>query len=118
VTPPTTAPDLIPGALTACPTACTPRPRNLPAYRAACHAAQGEPVGEFDASEIVPGMRAWTGVRFLTVAAVEHKRVADIDDVLASEATRAHLYVEMRLDGVEVAGWLLAELDTPMYVLA
>jgi hypothetical protein len=111
-------PGLIPGTLATCPTTCTPRPRDLPAYRAACHAAQGEPVQELDASEIVPDMRVWTGVRFLTAAAVKHKRVADIGDFLATEAARAHLYVEMRLDGAEVAGWLLAELDAPVYVLA
>jgi len=118
VTPPTTAPALVPGALTACPTACAPRPRNLPAYRAACHAAQGEAVHEFDASEIVPDMRVWTGARFLTVADVERKSLADIKDVLATEAARSHYYVEMRLDGAERTGWLLTELDTPVYVLA
>jgi hypothetical protein len=111
-------PGLIPGTLAACPAECTPRPRNLPAYRAACHAAQGEAVREFDAAEIVPDMRVWSGARFLTVAAVEHKRVADIKDVLATEAARAHLYVEMRLDGAEASGWLLAEPDAPVYCLA
>ncbi len=111
-------PGLIPGTLTACPAECTPRPRDITAYRAASHAAQGDPVHEFDASEIVPDMRVWNGARFLTVAQIKHKRVADIKDVLATEAARAHLYVEMRLDGAETSGWLLAELDTPVYCLA
>jgi hypothetical protein len=58
-------------------------------------------------------MRVWSGARFLTVAAVEHKRVADIKDVLATEAARAHLYVEMRLDGAEASRAGCSPSSTP-----
>jgi len=63
-------PVLIPGAITACPVACQPRPRDLTAYRAACEAAEGADVTVHTAIEIAPGMTCWQTGRWLTATHV------------------------------------------------
>lgn len=100
-----------------CPVA--PRPRNARAYRAACDAAQGDPVIEVDACTIVPGMRAWSGSTFLTVAEARHLTVGDIPGMLfATAERRRHPFVVLRLADACGSGWRFAELDAPVYVLA
>lgn len=72
-------PGLTPGILDAYP-GCTPRPRNLPEYQAACRAALGEPVREHPACEIVPDMRVYYSGRFLTVVGIDrHDPHADVE---------------------------------------
>lgn len=113
-------PGLIPGILTMYP-GCTPRPRNKRAWDAACAAAQGEPVQEFDASGVTPGMRAWCGSSFLAVVDAWHMHLGDIkslENQITSQAA-THPFVLLRLEGNGcVTGWIIGELDTPVYVLA
>lgn len=110
-------PGLIPGTLATCPAECTPRPRNLPTYRAACIAAEGATVYELSAYQVVPGEIVWHCGRFLDVRGAKRRRVADIADVPSTEETREAFYTELRLEGPVSAGWLLANLDTPVYCL-
>lgn len=56
----TPSPQIIPGVLTAYP-GCTPRPRNLTEYRAACNAAEGDQVQEINAVNVMPGAVIWHG---------------------------------------------------------
>jgi hypothetical protein len=53
-------PGLIPGILATYP-GCTPRPRNLVEYRAACNAAEGDHVEEINAVNVMPGATIWHG---------------------------------------------------------
>ncbi|MFL6113242.1 MAG: hypothetical protein ACJ786_18065 [Catenulispora sp.] len=100
-----------------CPIA--PRPRNQRTYAAACAAAQGDPVAEFDASEIVPGMRAWVGSRFLPVIEARHLTIGDIPAlVFSSDNAKRHPFVLLRLAEDDRSGWIVGELTTPVYVLA
>jgi hypothetical protein len=103
--------------LAGCP--INPRPRDQRTYSAACHAAQGEAVQEFDACEIVTGMRAWCGSRFLAVVNVRHLTVGDIvDPSVAGETSRRHPFVLLRLADQGGTGWIIGEVDAPVYVLA
>lgn len=95
-------PGLIPGTLTTCPAECTPRPRNLPEYRAACAAAAGEPVTEITACQAMPGMQVWHGNHFLTVSS----NLRDGDAV------------EILLVGKGYVASRYTQLNTPMYRLA
>lgn len=109
-----------PGILTMYP-GCTPRPRNKRVYDAACAAAEGQRVQELDASQIVPGMHAWCGGSFLTVADAWHMHLGDIKSLenQITSATAAHPFVLLRLAGDRfTTGWIIGELDTPVYVLA
>lgn len=114
------AAQLIPSELprAACPV--NPRPRNLRVYQAACAAAVGEAVTELDAQQITPCMRAWSGGHFLTVIEARHMRLGDIKEFeLFGETTRSHEFMVLRLGGDGITtGWLVGELDTPVYVLA
>ena len=71
-------PGLIPGILDAYP-GCTPRPRNLPEYQAACRAAQGEAVVEYNACQVMPGMQAYQSGRFLTVTSTMSSPGGDVE---------------------------------------
>ena len=95
-------PGLIPGSLATCPAECTPRPRNLADYRAACAAAAGEPVKEINACDAMPGMRIWHSTHFLTV----------------SSALRDGGVVELLLIGTGYVASRYTLLDTPLYRLA
>lgn len=108
-----------PGVLTMYP-GCTPRPRNQRAYAAACAAANGELVQEFNASQVMPRMRAWCNSSFLTVINAEQRRVSEIDELsFNSESARNHWFVVLRLEGDgATTGWLIGELDAPVYCLA
>lgn len=102
-----------------CPVA--PRPRNQRVYSAACAAACGEPVAELDASDVTPRMRAWCGGSFLTVIEARHMRLGDVAELYTQigETGRAHQFVLLRLQGAgATTGWLIGELDTPVYCLA
>lgn len=113
-------PGLTPGILTMYP-GCTPRPRNKRVYDAACAVAEGRQVQELDASQIVPGMHAWCGGSFLTVADAWHMHLGDIKSLenQITSATAAHPFVLLRLAGGSfTTGWIIGELDTPVYVLA
>jgi hypothetical protein len=94
-------PGLIPGTLTACPAECTPRPRDAAAYRAACQAAQGEPVQEIDACQVMPGMRVWHINGFLAVSSI----------------LRDGNTVELLLTGPGYVASRYCTLDTPLYRL-
>lgn len=113
-------PGLVPSELprAACPV--NPRPRNLRAYQAACKVADGKPVIEHDAFEVEPGQRAWCGGSFLTVIEARVMTVGQIPDlVFSSEQARAHRFVLLRLEGDgATTGWIIGELDTPVYCLA
>jgi hypothetical protein len=98
-----------------------PRPRNLRAYQAACAAANGGPVQEFDAEDIVPRMRAWCGGHFLTVIEASLMCLGDIESLRDQfgQTTLAHQFVLLRLKGGgATTGWIIGELDTPVYCLA
>jgi hypothetical protein len=111
-------PQLIPGTLAACPVECTPRPRNLPEYQAACRAALGERVEEYNACLLVPGMRAWREGRFLAVTLAERKCVGDIvGPLVGTYETRREQVMDLRFEGDCDTEWLLAKLDTPVYCL-
>jgi hypothetical protein len=57
--------------------------------------------------------------RFATVAAAQQRRVSDIAGALTTgESARRHAFVVLRLDDADATGWLLAELDAPVYRLA
>lgn len=114
-------PGLVPSELprAACP--INPRPRNRRVYEAACAAAEGEPVIELDAEDIVPPMRAWCGGSFLTVVEVRLMCLGDIAELHTqiNDAGRAHRFMLLRLEGDgTTTGWLIGELDTPVYCLA
>lgn len=113
-------PGTTPGILTMYP-GCTPRPRNKRAYDAACAAADGKLVTELDASQVTPRMRAWCGGSFLTVVEARHMQLGDIKSLenQISQTAAAHPFVLLQLerDGV-TTGWIIGELDTPVYVLA
>lgn len=100
---------------------CTPQPRNRRVYEAACVAAHGEFVTELDASQVTPRMHAWCGGSFLTVVEARHMHLGDIKDLdtQINESARAHPFVLLQLerDGV-TTGWIIGELNTPVYVLA
>lgn len=96
------SPGLIPGTLAAYP-GCTPRPRNLAEYRAACVVAVGASVIEHRACEIVPGAQVYHGGRFLTVLTTDRGDTG---------------HVELRLEGYGIVAIRLADLDAPVYVLA
>jgi len=104
----------------ACP--INPKPRNERVYKAACAAAEGEKVIDYDAFEVEEGMQAFCCGSFLTVIAVSHLRVSQINDPnlrFLSEESRNHPFVLLQLQGDRQAtGWLIGELDTPVYVLA
>lgn len=109
-----------PGVLTMYP-GCTPPPRNMRVYRAACAAASGERVQEFDASEIVPRMRAWCGGSFLTVIEARLMSLGQVEELRDqfSATALAHQFVLLRMEGDgATTGWLIGELDTPVYCLA
>lgn len=113
-------PGTTPGILTMYP-GCTPPPRNMRTYRAACAAANGELVQEFDASEVVPRMLAFCGGSFLTVIEANQMRLGDIKALQDqfTQATLVHPFVLLRLEGDGVTtGWIIGELDTPVYCLA
>jgi hypothetical protein len=95
-------PGLIPGTLATCPAECTPRPRNLREYQAACAAAEGEPVVEIDACQAMPGMEVWHSSHFLTVSS----NLRDGDDV------------ELLLVGNGYVAIRYTKLNTAMYRLA
>jgi hypothetical protein len=99
-------PGLIPGTLTACPTPCTPRPRNLPEYQAACRVAQGETVAERNACEIVEGMRVYWPWRDRFVTAIGMDRLNPEPDV------------ELRLAEPGLYVISIVPATTPVYVLA
>lgn len=114
-------PGLVPSELprAACP--INPKPRNDRAYKAACAAAEGEPVREYDAFEVEEGMRAWCCGHFLTVSEVLHKRLGDFEELHRqfTEASLAHPFVLLMLEGNgTTTGWIIGELDTPVYCLA
>lgn len=113
-------PGLVPSELprAACP--ANPRPRNQRAYSAACAAAEGEAVREYDAFEVDKGMHAWCGGHFLTVVEASIKTVGQIAElVFSSEEARTHRFVLLRLKGDgATTGWIVGELDTPVYCLA
>ena len=119
---PSGPPQLIPSELprAACP--INPRPRNQRAYSAACAAAKGEKVTEYDAFEVEEGMRAWCCESFLTVVAARHMSVSQINDSslkFLSESSRSHPFVLLQLSGAgQATGWLIGDLDTPVYCLA
>lgn len=119
---PSGPPQLIPSELprAACP--INPRPRNQRAYNAACAAAEGDPVREYDAFEVEEGMRAWCCGSFLMVVAARLMRVGQIDDPgvkFLSEDSRNHPFVLLQLSGAgQATGWLIGDLDTPVYCLA
>lgn len=103
----------------ACP--INPRPRNQRAYNAACAAAQGEPVREYDAFEVEEGMRAWCGGSFLTVTDARHMHLGDFEELHRqfNQTELAHPFVLLLLTGPGTAtGWIIGDLDTPVYVLA
>lgn len=113
-------PRATPGILTMYP-GCTPRPRNRRVYEAACVAADGEHVIELDAHQITPRMRAWCGGSFLTVVEARLMCLGDIDELRTQigEVARAHQFVLLQLNGDgATTGWLIGELDTPVYCLA
>jgi hypothetical protein len=95
-------PRLIPGSRTTCPAECTPRPRNLPEYKAACAGAAGEPVREINACQAMPGIRIWHSSHFLTV----------------SSNLRDGNRVELLLYGTGYVASRYCALDTPVYCLA
>jgi hypothetical protein len=114
-------PGLIPGTRATCPAECTPRPRNPRVYKAACAAAEGEPVREYDAFEVEDGMRAFCGGSFLTVIEAQLKHLNDFKELRDQfgQTTLAHPFVLLRLEGGgATTGWLIGELDTPVYCLA
>lgn len=101
-----------------CPIA--PRPRNLPEYQAACVAAEGAPVAEHNACNVTPGMQAWHCGHFLSVTGAERKTIGDIAGLTwVSEKYRAHPFMVLALSRSDgITGWLLADFDAPVYVLA
>jgi hypothetical protein len=113
-------PGLVPSELprAACPV--NPRPRNQRVYSAACASADGEPVTEYDAFEVEPGQRAWCGGSFLTVVEAKVMTVGQISELIfSSESARSHRFVVLRLEGNgATTGWIIGELDTPVYCLA
>jgi len=114
-------PGLIPSELprAACP--INPRPRNERAYKAACAAAEGEKVADYDAFEVEEGMRAFCGGSFLTVIEAQLKHLNDFKELRDQfgQTTLAHPFVLLRLEGDgATTGWLIGELDTPVYCLA
>ena len=97
-------PGLIPGTLAACPAECTPRPRNLPEYKAACHAADGAPVVELAACQVMPDRSVYHNGRFLLVRTQER---GDPDG-----------HVELWLTGDGIEAVRVADMDAPIYCLA
>jgi len=98
-----------------------PRPRNRRAYEAACMAAEGERVTEYNAFEIEEGMLAWCGGAFLAVTNAKIMRLGDFEEMRKqfTESTLAHQFVLLRLQGRgATTGWIIGDLDTPVYVLA
>lgn len=95
-------PGLTPGILDEYP-GCTPRPRNLPEYQAACQAAQGEAVIECSAFEVTAGMQMYQGGRFLAITDVKRSPTGD---------------VEVAMRGHGVAALRVASMTAPVYVLA
>lgn len=101
----------------ACP--ITPRPRIPEQYKAACAAAEGDPVCELNACDVTPGAQVWHCGHFLTVTCAERKTIGDIAGLTwVSESNRAHPFMVLALGGRDRTGWLLADFDTPVYVLA
>jgi len=102
----------------ACP--INPRPRNRRVYEAACAAAEGEKVVEYDAFEIEEGMLVWCGGSFLTVVAARLMHLGDFEELHRqfTGSTLAHQFVLLRLQGRgATTGWIIGELDTPVYAL-
>lgn len=97
-------PGLIPGSLAVCPAECTPRPRNLAEYQAACRTAEGAPVAEVMACQVMPGRSAYHNGRFLTVYSQER---GDPDG-----------HVELWLTGDGIDAVRVADMDAPIYCLA
>jgi len=90
-------------------------------YRAACAAANGELVQEFDAADVVPHMRAWCGGHFLTIVEAKLMCLGDVESLRDQfgQTTLAHQFVLLRLEGGgATTGWIIGELDTPVYCLA
>lgn len=112
-------PGLVPSELprAACP--INPRPRNLREYQSACAGADGAPIQELDAWQVAPGMHAWSGGRFLPVVRADRMTVSQIPGLsFVSESARTHPFALIRLEGDGAAGWIVGELDTPVYCLA
>ena len=103
----------------ACPV--NPRPRDDRAYKAACTAAEGEKVKEYNAVKVEAGMRAWCNSRFLTVVKAQHMHLSDFQELHKqfTETALAHPFVLLLLAGDgATTGWIIGELDTPVYCLA
>lgn len=114
-------PGLVPSELPRAGCPVNQRPRNAAVYKAACAAAEGEPVIERDAFEVEPGERAWCGGSFLTVIDALPMRLGDFSDLHKqfSQETLAHPFILLRLEGDgTTTGWIIGELDTPVYCLA
>lgn len=98
-------PGLIPGTVAAYP-GCTPRPRNLPEYQAACLVAAGEPVVEYNACQVVEGMRVYWPWRRRFLEAIGADRMGPGPDV------------ELRLAETGLYVINIIPATTPVYVLA
>lgn len=110
---------LVPSELprAACP--INPRPRDELAFKAACAAAEGDPVKEYDACVIVPGMRAWREGRFMTVTQAKRKRVGDIvGPLVGTYESRREQVMDLRFESAGETEWIFAKLNDPIYCLA
>lgn len=104
-------PGVIPGILTVYP-GCTPRPRSLAEYRAACNAAEGDQVEEINAVNVMPGAVVWHGGHLDK----ENKLWVGGRWMTAIGTVRDGNTVEIDLVSDTGAGTRFAQYDTPVYV--